>query len=391
MFDLGMQPPANSLRENAETEVPRIPLAISRCSSCSTVQLSHTVDPSYLFSDYVWVTGTSRGAVEHSERFCSEAEARARSGTLAVLEIASNDGTFLKRFAAHGHSVLGVDPAQNLARMAEDAGIPTRPEFFSLDFARELRAGIGPFDVIIARNVLPHVPDPADVAAGIANCLAADGLAAIEFHRADVILEDLHYDSIYHEHVFYYSLHSMQSLFARNGLHAFDILESPISGGSYVAYFSPTPRPPTIELRRALQREDKLGVDTRHAWKNFAERCEDHRRKFLELLDKAQAVGGRTVGYGASARSATLLNFCGIGRDRLECIADASALKHGRYAPGSNLRIEAPEKVFAKPVGTVVLLAWNFEAEIVARIRGEFGFKGDVVLPLPREPRVLKV
>src|SRR5687767_12701243 len=204
IFDLGSQPPANALRASRREALPNIPLAIARCVSCATIQLTQTVDPGYLFRDYVWVTGTSKGATEYSRRFREHVEARAKRGRLSVLEVASNDGTFLARFKEAGHEVLGVDPARNLARAAADAGIPTRAEFFGTDFARSLRAAAGPFDVVMARNVLPHVPQPADVIAGISHCLSQEGLGAIEFHRADIILDELHYDSIYHEHVFYH-------------------------------------------------------------------------------------------------------------------------------------------------------------------------------------------
>jgi len=245
--------------------------------------------------------------------------------------------------------------------------------------------------VVFARNVLPHVPDPMDVIAGMAHALMDDGLGAIEFHRADVILEELHYDSIYHEHVFYHSITSLEPLLAREGLALFDVVESPISGGSWILYFSRGARPRSAALERALRNEAQLGVAGKPAWMEFARRCEAHREAFRRLIDDATRGGARVIGYGASARSSTLLNFCGIGARELACIADAAPLKQGRYTPGSNVRIEAPAQAFAQRPAAVALLAWNFAEEILDIMRRSLGFSGRVIIPLPREPREVRV
>lgn len=391
ILDLGAQPPANALRASLSEPQTSIPLAISRCSACATVQLSHTVDPEFLFRDYVWVTGTSQVARAYSERFRDEIEKRLPRKGLSVLEIASNDGTFLARFKERGHTVLGVDPARNLAKAAAQAGIPTRAEFFSAGYARALATEQGRFDVVFARNVLPHVPDPMDVIAGMAHALKDDGLGAIEFHRADVILDELHYDSIYHEHVFYHSITSLEPLLAREGLALFDVEESPISGGSWILYFSRGARPRSAALDSALRHEAQLGVGGKLAWLEFSRRCEAHRKAFRRLMDDATRGGARVIGYGASARSSTLLNFCGIGANQLACIADAAPLKHGRYTPGSNVRIDAPAQAFAQRPAAVALLAWNFAEEILDTMRRSLGFSGRVIIPLPREPREVRI
>ena len=216
ILELGDQPPANSLRKKVSEILENVPLTICRCPNCMTIQLTETIDPAYMFSDYIWVTGTSKGAREYSNIFADSIVSKlTKSDDLFIVEVASNDGTFLQRFKEAGHRVLGVDPAKNLAELAEKNGIPTIADFFGLNVAKKVTAGNGQADIVIARNVIPHVPDPNDVVAGMANCLKDSGIGSIEFHWIDKILSELHYDYIYHEHFFYHSLHSINKLLLR--------------------------------------------------------------------------------------------------------------------------------------------------------------------------------
>lgn len=390
ILDLGTQPPANSLRTSREQVLEAIPLVICRCRKCTTVQLTETVAPEHLFRDYVWVTGTSQTARDYSKFFCERVEQRCDHAPLFVVEVASNDGTFLQRFREHGHRVLGVDPAQNLARLAEEAGIPTMPEFFGLEIGGRVTQLHGHADVVIARNVLPHVPDPNDVVAGIAHCLKNDGIGAIEFHWIDKILSELHYDSIYHEHFFYHSLHSIGQLLKRHQLVLFDVAESPISGGSLVAYFSKTPRQASSALTEKLAFEEDRGLASLDAWREFAMRSLEHRIQLKEMIEAEIKAGKKLIGYGASARSSTLLNFCGIDHRHLVCIADQSPLKHDRYTPGTDVLIVSPERALAEHPDTIVLLAWNFKDEILKRLIDR-GFHGNVIVPLPNQPQLLRI
>ena len=391
VFDLGRQPLANSLREASAEVLPTYPLAICRCADCGTVQLTETVDPAVLFRHYVWVTGTSDGARHYSSVFCERLTRRCRPGTLRVVEVASNDGTFLKRFAEQGDAVLGIDPAENIAAMARSDGIPTLAEFFGLDLARRIVGRDGEADAVFARNVIPHVANASDVVAGMAHCLRPDGTGAIEFHRADVILEELHYDSIYHEHLFYHSLHSLGRLLDRFGLRPFDVSTSPISGGSLVVYFSRQARPPSSEYTAMMAREDELGVGLEEPWLEFARRSERHRALLTGLVRERLAQGKRVIGYGASARSSTLLNFCGIDARHLTGIADRAPLKHDRFTPGTDIRILPPERAFALDPDVVLLLGWNFRDEILGQIRDSLGWHGEVIVPLPGDPVIVSV
>lgn len=391
VFDLGRQPLANSLRRDAAEVLPTFPLAICRCDRCGTIQLTETVSPDILFKHYVWVTGTSEGARQYSRLFAERMVERCRPGALFAIEVASNDGTFLQRFAERGDTVLGVDPAQNIAAMAERSGIPTVAEFFGLDVAKKIVTEHGEADAVFARNVIPHVANAIDVVAGMAHCLRADGTGAIEFHRADVILEELHYDSIYHEHLCYHSLHSMSWLLERLGLYPFDISVSPISGGSLVVYFSKTQRPPSAALETMRARERDLGVGLAKAWQDFAVRCERHRVALKALVESRLAAGKRLIGYGASARSSTLLNYCGIDATELDVVADRAPLKHDTFTPGTNIPIVSPAKAFAGTPDAVLLLGWNFRDEILAQIVAEHGWHGEIILPLPGAPVVVTI
>lgn len=391
VLDLGAQPPANCLRENREQLLPSIPLILCRCEDCGTVQLTETVSPDDLFSHYVWVTGTSKGAQDYSRVFSERIVSRSKGGKLFVVEVASNDGTFLKAFQERGDNVLGIDPAKNIAAMASETGIPTIDEFFGLGIARRIAAEHGCADVVFARNVLPHVPDPLDVIAGMAHCLNEGGIGAIEFHRADIILDELHYDSIYHEHLFYHSLLGVDGLLDKCGLKLFDIANSAISGGSLVAYFAKDARPATDALKRALEHETSLGIRDSKPWQTFAERSGRHRLTLRSLVEKTKADGKRLIGYGASARSSTLLNYCGIDQRHLDVIADKSALKHGRFTPGTSIPIVAPEEAFGNQPAAVLLLAWNFREEILNEITDGFRWHGKVIVPLPGDPIVLNV
>jgi SAM-dependent methyltransferase len=389
VLDLGHQPLANSLRRDLAEVLPTFPLAICRCDGCGTIQLTETVRPEILFTQYVWVTGTSEVAHRYSQVFCDRMVAHSRPGALFVLEVASNDGTFLKPFSERGDRVLGIDPARNIAVMAEQAGVPTEVNFFGLEVARSVVTRAGEADVVFARNVIPHVADANDVVAGMAHCLRVDGIGAIEFHRADVILDELHYDSIYHEHLFYHSLHSLQRLLGRFGLSPFDVEASPISGGSLVVYFSKTSRPRTAGYDAMLTRERDLGVGRAEPWREFAARSQRHATALLELVESRRAAGQRVIGYGASARSSTLLNFCGINARHLEVIADRAPLKHHTYTPGTDIPIVPPAEAFATRPDVVLLLGWNFRDEILEQMRTEHGWRGEVIVPLPGEAVVL--
>ena len=240
ILNLGKQAPANSLYKLNEVRPPNIPLRLMFCDNCSTVQLGEDVDPKYLFSKYLWVTGTSKTAESYSYEFAQRALKKIenyKKNVPYVIEIASNDGTFLRRFLENGCNVLGVDPAKNILEKACKNGIPTIPNFFNFNLAQKLLKKDGPAEIVFARNVIPHVKEIHSVIKGISTILKYEGVGIIEFHNVALLLEELHYDYIYHEHLFYFSLKTINSLLKMHNLYIYDLVYSPISGGSWV-YFS---------------------------------------------------------------------------------------------------------------------------------------------------------
>ena len=382
-MDLTDQPPANSLRSELSEKLQNVPLQLVHCSKCSTVQLSATVDPKYLFSHYVWVTGTSKTAHEYSKFFSTNVIERSRVENPFVVEIASNDGTFLKDFASKRCNILGVDPAKNIAEMATKSGVPTMAEFFNLNTSQLVKEKYGNADIVFARNVIPHVKEVHSIIEGIADLLKDDGLGVIEFHYSQIILDELHYDSIYHEHLFFYSLESMIYLLNQYGLKPFDLTRSPISGGSLVIYFSKNQREQTTQLTDALKQEKDNKTNELQTWQDFASACEKHAKQLKSIVEEHKTKGP-VIGYGASARSSTMLNYAGLDSEVIDYIIDKNPLKHGRYTPGTNIPIisfEEGKKLFNK-CGSILLLAWNFEKEITEELRAN-GYTGSIIVPLP--------
>jgi len=387
-MDLTDQPPANSLRAELSENLQNVPLQLVHCSNCSTVQLSATVDPKYLFSHYVWVTGTSKTANEYSKFFSTNVIQHSKVEKPFVVEIASNDGTFLKEFASKGCQILGVDPAKNIAEMARQAGVPTMAEFFNLETAQIVKEKYGSADIVFARNVIPHVKEVHSIIEGIANLLKEDGLGVIEFHYSQIILDELHYDSIYHEHLFFYSLQSMIYLLSQYGLKPFDLTRSPISGGSLVIYFSKNKRDQSAQLTEALTQEKEKKTNELQTWQDFSAACEKHAKQLKSIVEEYKTKGP-VIGYGASARSSTMLNYAGLNNEVIDCIIDKNPLKHGRYTPGTNIPIisfEKGKKLFNN-CGSILLLAWNFEKEITEELRAN-GYTGSIIVPLPNIIRI---
>jgi hypothetical protein len=389
-FDLGAQPFANSLLKTEDEPEESYPLALTFCNDCSLVQLTYTADPEVLFSRYVWVTGTSSTARRQAQKFCNDVLSRFPPNELPrlVVEVASNDGTFLRPFIDRKIPVLGVDPAVNVAEQANRDGIPTRCDFFDEKLARSLLAERGAVDVVIVRNVLPHVAALHSVVKGIAILVGATGFAAIEVHYGKKILEGLQYDSIYHEHLCYFTVQSIGRLLATHGLEIVDLDQGPINAGALIVYARQKGSPKTDTVKRFIDGEVEAGTNSLLAWRNFADRASRHRSELNSILDAELAAGRTTVGYGASARSSTMLNYCGIDRRKLICIADAAPLKKNCFTAGTRIPIRAPKEAFAMKPDNILLLAWNFREEILEILRDQFEFTGKIIHPLPTSPTV---
>jgi|CXWL01.1.fsa_nt_gi hypothetical protein len=384
LLDLGTQPLANALRPDHKTPEKRIPLTILFCSKCSLVQLRETVRKELLFSHYVWLTGTSSTARDFAQAFCKRVIDVVRpAADDLIVELASNDGTFLKPFQENGYKkVLGVDPAANIVEAANKAGVRTVCRFWNKLSAEDVAREHGGAKVVIARNVLPHVSELHEFADGIRIALSDDGAGVIEFHDAGEILRELHYDSIYHEHLCFFSLRSVTRLLESHGLFAFHADRSPISGGGYTLFVAKAKRPHSPALDTFIAAEEKAGTNTLESWKRFGLDAQRHREKSLEMV---VTLPQPVVGFGASARSSTYLNFCGFNSRQILAVIDNNPLKEGLLTPGSSIPIVSFEQGLAMKPETLFVLAWNFKDEILRDCRAR-GYKGGYLLPFPRDP-----
>ncbi len=387
LLDLGAMPLANALLSAGDLlrPEPRYPLTLCVCPRCTLVQIRETVDPEVLFGTYLYFSSFSDTVLRHARAEARHLAARRRLGAASlVVEIASNDGYLLKNFVAAGIPVLGIEPAKNVALAAEASGVRTEKAFFGREVARRLRADGVRADVIIANNVLAHVSDLEGTAAGIAALLADDGMAAIEFPYVGDMIEGVEFDTIYHEHLCYFSLHSVASVFARHGLTVTDVERHPIHGGSLRIYLEPGGRESGGSVPRLLDEESRRGMGGARFYEDFAGRVEALRRDLLRELRERKAAGQRLAAYGASAKGSTLMNALGIGDDLLDFVADRSTVKQGRYTPGNHLPIVGPEVLMEKRPDAVLLLTWNFAEEIFRQQAAYLNAGGTFVIPIPK-------
>ena len=386
ILDLGIQPLANNLRSFEEQTLERkFPLILLRCSDCTSIQLSVNVNPNLMFQEYLWITGTSQSARDHCDNLADYISEFSKEFS-AILEIGSNDGTLLKALKEKTNSKLhGVDPAQNIIKSFQEDGIQNHNSFFDLNFASSFYSKFGAVDVVIARNVLSHVPDILEVMNGIDLILAPEGICLIEFHEASKILTEIHYDSIYHEHTFYHSIKSMTKALSHVGLIPFDLIKSPISGGSFVLVSSRNDIKASSRLNEAEQFEEFLGVHDEKTWINFAKLSKINLASINKYL--IENSNRKIRAFGASARSSTLINAIGDNSKYLTAIADNNPLKWGKYSPGQHLLIDSPKEIIEKDTEIVFICPFNFETEITTYLAKELDWHGEVVLPLPNQIR----
>lgn len=383
-LDLKKQPSSNALRKNLKFPEYKIPLKLLFCKICKTVQLSSTTNPKFLFNHYVWVTKTSKSANDYSKVFCDRLLKKTKKNNF-ILEIASNDGTFLKPFKKMKRKVMGIDPAKNIAKIANKEGIKTLPEFFSLNCAKKLVKKFNKVDIVFARNVIPHVKNIHSILQGMSFVLESSGTAAIEFHYSKIIQDELHYDSIYHEHIFYFTIKTLTNLCKKYGLYAFDIDRSPISGGSLVVYFKKNKINQSKKLKKMIEIENKKATNSLKTWKFFAKKSIKHAKDFKSIVSKLKSKN-KIIAYGASARSSTILNFCELNNSIIPNVIDKNKIKKNKFTPGTNIKIIDYDEIIKKInlYDLVIILAWNFRDEIIKDLKKQ-GYKGKFLLPLPNK------
>jgi SAM-dependent methyltransferase len=348
VLSLGSTPLANALLTHAQLTLPEemYPLDLVFCPRCTLVQITETVSPEKLFREYLYFSSFSDTVLQNAHAIAERLISRCKLNTDSlVVEVASNDGYLLKNYQEKGIPVLGVEPALNIALVAEQRGIPTVSEFFGVELAEQLRGRNEAADVIHANNVAAHVADLHGVVKGISILLKPDGVAVIENHYVKDMIDHVEFDSVYHEHLCYYSVTSFRNLFAQHGLALVDVERLPVHGGSLRVYFQRADGPRSLE-REGKARVDALlmeeagwGVDQFAFYQNFGGKVENLRVELLALLKKIKAERKRIAVYGASAKSATLLNYYDIGREMLEYVVDRSTVKQGRYTPGTHLLV----------------------------------------------------
>lgn len=384
---LGPQPLANALLDDPAMVASelRVPLELAMCGRCGLVQLTQSVDPSVLFTDYPYFSSYSPALVASAGQLCEQLVQRhALDGSSLAMEVGSNDGYLLQHYAAAGVPVLGVDPAANIAAVAIDRGVPTVVDFFGVGAAESLRQQGRAASVLHANNVIAHVPDINDFVGGIARILAPQGVAVIETPYVRALVEGLQLDTIYHEHVFYYSATSLHHLLARHGLEIVDVEHIDVHGGSLrVTAGRAGEHRPTPPVAALLRQEGDLGVARPSYLTDLSQRMERLRDQLLELLGDLRRQGQRVAGYGAAAKATVLLNYLGVGPDVVEFVADRSPHKQGRYVPGVAIPIVAAEELERRQPDVTVLFAWNFAAEIMGEQEGYRRAGGRFLVPLP--------
>ncbi|MBF6569634.1 MAG: class I SAM-dependent methyltransferase [Candidatus Binataceae bacterium] len=392
-LDLGSTPLANAYLhpERERTPEESFPLAVAYCTKCHLVQLADRVPPDRMFSKYLYFSSYSDSFLHHAYRMANEMTQRfGLGGTSRVLEIASNDGYLLQYFLQRGVRVMGVEPAGNIAAEAARKGIPTLTSFFGPEVVPEIEARFGTADLIIGNNVLAHVPAINDFLSAAVACLKPDGAVVFEFPHIKELLDKTEFDTIYHEHVFYYSLSAVEVIARRSGLELFDVEPQPIHGGSLRIFLQHSGRRPVAaRVEATLKRERDEGLTTADHFVSFGLQVEALKRRLVQMLQQLKSGGNRLAAYGAPAKGNTLLNYCGIGPELLEFTVDRSPHKQGMLLPGSRLPILPPEELLRRMPDYAVILPWNIAGEIVEQQWEYLRAGGRFIVPIP-EPRIVE-
>jgi SAM-dependent methyltransferase len=373
LIDLGLQPLANSYVAPERAGIPdkKYPLHARICDTCLLVQVDRVVPPAEIFGDYAYFSSYSTSWLERCRAYVGMVTARFGLGPDSkVVEIASNDGYLLRYVAAARIPCLGVEPAANVAAVAQARGIPTEIAFFGMDTARRLARAGHAADLIVAKNVLAHVPDIHDFVAGLQVLLKPDGVHTVEFPHLLNLIEQAQFDTIYHEHFTYLSVLAIERIFARHELRIFDIEEVPTHGGSLRLFVChrEAAHATTANVAAVREREIAAGLDRPGGYADFGRRVEQIRADLLAFLDDARRRGKRVAGYGAAAKGNTLFNYCGIAADRIPFVADRSAAKQGKLLPGSRIPVREPEAIATERPDYILVLPWNLRKEIADQL-----------------------
>ena len=388
ILDLGQQPLANNLLTPADLakREPKFPLRLAVCKSCWMLQITDLVPPVELFSEYLYFSSFSDLMLRHSREACDGymKEFGLNSQSL-VVEVASNDGYLLQNFVKARVPCLGIEPAANIAKVAREKGIETLVEFFGKKIASDLAAKNRQADLILGNNVFAHAPDTNDFVAGLKTLLKPNGRIALEFPYGADFIEHTEFDTIYHEHVFYFTLTALKPLFERHGLTIFRVQRLNIHGGS-LRLFAGHTGAHAVEKSATdlLAEETHKGVNALAHYEGFGNQVRAIKDDLVALLAKLKKEGKSIAAYGASAKGSTLLNYYGVGADTLDFVADRSTYKQGRLTPGTHIPIVPPEELLKRKPDYTLLLTWNFADEILAQQKAYRDAGGKFIVPIPK-------
>jgi SAM-dependent methyltransferase len=366
VIDLGQQPWCNHfLRQEEIGKEPFYPLKVVHCADCETAQLDFTVPKETMFGDHTYLSGVTRSLSQHFEQVAHEVNQRffSQHSDKTVLDIGSNDGTQLKHYQKLGWKVLGVESSKGTAQRALEQGVPTRNVFFNQTNAQGLG---GPFQVINASGVFFHLEELHSVADGIRSCLAPDGVFLVQFLYMQKIVENGAFDQIYHEHLLYYNLKTLERLLQRHGLTCFDAYLAPIHGGSMMAFVQHRegPHASTGREKAILAEEGRKGSNRKDWYLNFAQRIARMKHENIEILGERKSRGKRIYGMGAPVKGNTLLNYFQIGPDTIDCLVEKNELRRNLFSPGMHIPIWMENEIETAP-DVYYVLAWNFKHEIL--------------------------
>jgi len=388
--DLGKSPLCESYlsAEQLDGMEPFYPLHVYVCAECYLVQLKEYVSGEEIFTEYAYFSSYSDSWLAHARRYTEQMIAQLDlDASSQVIEVASNDGYLLQYFVERGIPAIGIEPAANVAKVAEQRGVPTLVKFFGRETARQLVEEGRQADLLLGNNVLAQVPDVNDFVAGLKIALAPEGVITIEFPHLMQLVANNQFDTIYHEHFSYFSWVSAERIFAAHGLVLYDVEELPTHGGSlriYARHTEDESKPVTVRAQSLRQREVEAGLLSLDYYRSFARQVEATKRDLLEFLIEAKRSGKRVVGYGAPGKGNTLLNYCGIRTDFLEFTVDRSPYKQGKFLPGTQIPIRHPDALREAQPDFVLILPWNLRDEIAAQLSYVREWGGRLVVPIPR-------
>ena len=387
--DLGMSPLSNAILgpEQLNSMEPFYPLHARVCERCFLVQLEQYERPEKIFEDYSFFSSFSETWLRHSQKYVEGAIDRFHLNSKSlVVEVASNDGHLLQYFQQRGIPVLGVEPAQNVAKAAEEKGVPTLAKFFGVQTAGELHAAGQKADLLVANNVLAHVPDLRDFVAGLKLALRPRGIITLEFPHLLRLIQGNQFDTIYHEHFSYFSFLTAEDILVRQGLSVFDVEEIPTHGGSlrmYACHVEDDSRTPQARVSDLRKLEMASGIRQLDTYAAFEQKVRKTKRSLLSFLVDTKNAAKSVVGYGAPAKGNTLLNYCGVGRDFLDYTVDLSPHKQGHFLPGTHIPIHHPDMIRKTRPDYVLILPWNLRAEILEQLKDLRQWGCRFVIPIP--------